>query len=238
MWWHRNRRSVGTVEPEERATAGVAGRGLSGTAGRLRLAAPLRVRHSRREDGNLDRLSRCYATCRRGNRRAARMAEPEGCIRQRLFACSSLKQQALIERKIVEGALASKASCVVLVEASRVPGAGEEEGLLLRRGCGPDGGRCAQRGRQERRHSRSARRCRDRRACLPQHLAPAASRCACSGTASSALSGSMGRPPLAPSASHRQCQGSGCPDTVCDTLPLPAAAAAVTEPPALSHRRR
>ena len=35
---------------------------------------------------------------------------------------------------IVEGALCIKASCVVLVEASRVPGEGEEDVLLMRRG--------------------------------------------------------------------------------------------------------
>ena len=37
-----------------------------------------------------------------------------------------LEQHALLEQMIVEGALCSKASCVVLVEASRV--AGEREG--------------------------------------------------------------------------------------------------------------
>ena len=52
-----NRRSVDTLESEERGpTAGVAGSSLSSTAGRL--AAPLRGKHSRREDGRLDRLSR------------------------------------------------------------------------------------------------------------------------------------------------------------------------------------
>ena len=35
---------------------------------------------------------------------------------------------------IVEGALCIKASCVVLVEASRAPGEGEEEVLLMRLG--------------------------------------------------------------------------------------------------------
>ena len=35
------------------------------------------------------------------------------------FACSSFKQHALLEQMIVEGALYSKASCVVLVEAGR-----------------------------------------------------------------------------------------------------------------------
>ena len=42
---------------------------------------------------------------------------------------------------IVEGALRSKASGVVLVDASRVPGEGEEEGLLMRRGSRSDSGR-------------------------------------------------------------------------------------------------
>ena len=52
-----------------------------------------------------------------------------------------------ITEMIVEGALYSKASCVVLVdsEASRVAGEGEAEGLLMRQGCGPaEGGRGAQ----------------------------------------------------------------------------------------------
>ena len=54
----RYRCSVGTADSAERAhTAGVAGSGLSGTAGRL--AAPLRGRHSRREVGRCDHLSMC-----------------------------------------------------------------------------------------------------------------------------------------------------------------------------------
>ena len=44
-----------------------------------------------------------------------------------LYTCS-LK---LLEQMIVEGALCMKVSCVVLVEASRVPGDGEEEGLPI-----------------------------------------------------------------------------------------------------------
>ena len=49
--------SIGTADSEARGpTSDVAGSGLSGTAGRI--AAPLRDRHSRREDGRLDRLSR------------------------------------------------------------------------------------------------------------------------------------------------------------------------------------
>ena len=56
------------------------------------------------------------------------MASSGGCIH--LFACS-LKQHALLELMIVEGI---KASCVVLVKASRVPGEAEEEGLLMRQG--------------------------------------------------------------------------------------------------------
>ena len=39
------------------------------------------------------------------------------------------------DQMIVEGALCIKASCVVLVGARRVPGEGEEEGLLMRTGC-------------------------------------------------------------------------------------------------------
>ena len=54
MRQRRCRRSVCTVDSEERASAaGVTGSSLSGTAGRL--AAPLR---GRREDGRLKRLSR------------------------------------------------------------------------------------------------------------------------------------------------------------------------------------
>ena len=49
-----------------------------------------------------------------------------------LYACS-LKQHALLEQMIVEDALCRKASCVVLVEASRVPG--EEEEGTLRKSC-------------------------------------------------------------------------------------------------------
>ena len=51
-----------------------------------------------------------------------------GCVR--LYACS-LKQLALLEQMIVEGI---EANCVVLVEASRVPGEGEEKVMLMRRG--------------------------------------------------------------------------------------------------------
>ena len=68
----RNRRSVGTADSEERGpTAGVAGSGLSSTVGRLE--APLRARHSRREDGRLDRLKR------RGDRLAG-SGRADGCI--------------------------------------------------------------------------------------------------------------------------------------------------------------
>ena len=38
---------------------------------------------------------------------------------------SSFKQHALLEKMTVQGALCSKASCVVLVEASRAAGEGE-----------------------------------------------------------------------------------------------------------------
>ena len=49
-----NCRSVDTLDSDERGpTAGVAGSSLSSTAGRL--AAPLGGKHSRREDGRLDR---------------------------------------------------------------------------------------------------------------------------------------------------------------------------------------
>ena len=54
------------------------------------------------------------------------------------FACRSFKQDALLEQIIVDGTLYSKASCVVLVEASHV--AGERERLA----CWPDCGRSAQ----------------------------------------------------------------------------------------------
>ena len=112
----RSRWSVCTVDSEERApTAGVAGSGLSGTAGRL--AAPLRGRYSRRADGRLDHLSRCCAACGRGYRLDARMAASGQCIRMQ-----QLEQHALLEQVTVEGALCSKASCVVLVEASRAAG--------------------------------------------------------------------------------------------------------------------
>ena len=93
------------------------------------------------------------------------------------FVCSSFKQHALLKQVTVEGALCSKASCVVLVEASRVAG---------ERGCGPDRGRGAQCELHERCHSRPPRRYRDRRMSFPPHLARAASRCAWSAAASSA----------------------------------------------------
>ena len=144
----RNHRSVCTVDSEERdPTTGVAGSGLSGTAeGRPR----------RREDGRLNRLGRCCAASRRGDRRAARMAASGGCIP--LYACSSFKQHALLEQMIIYSALCSKVRCVVLVEASRVAEEGEEKGLRTRRGCGPEGGRGAQCGLQERCPSRPAQR--------------------------------------------------------------------------------
>ena len=81
---------------------------------------------------------------------------------------------------IVEGALCIKASCV-LVEASRVPGEGEEEVLLMR-------GRTAEEVLSEgcKKGATVDQRYRDRLMSLPQHLARSASRCACSCTASSA----------------------------------------------------
>ena len=90
----------------QQPASGVVGRLLSGAGGRL--TAPLRGRHSRREDGRLDRLGRCCAASRRADRRAARMAAAGGCVR--LNACSSLRRYALLERIKVEGALCSKAS--------------------------------------------------------------------------------------------------------------------------------
>ena len=102
--------NVDTLDSEESGpTAGVAGSSLSSTAGTGRLAAPLRGKHSRREDGRLDRLSRLDRLHLEG-----------------AFACISLKLHALLEQMIVEGTLCSKPSCVVLVEASRVPGEGDE----------------------------------------------------------------------------------------------------------------
>ena len=50
------------------------------------------------------------------------MAASGGCIRMQ-----QLEQPALLEQMIVEGALCSKASCVVLVEASRAAGERERE---------------------------------------------------------------------------------------------------------------
>ena len=41
-----------------------------------------------------------------------------------MYSCSSLKQNALLEQMIVEGALCSKVSCIALVEARSVPGKG------------------------------------------------------------------------------------------------------------------
>ena len=66
------------------------------------------------------------------------MAASGGCSSE---ACSSLKKRALLEQTIVEGI---RANCVVLLDASRVPGEGEEEGLLMRRGCQLDSGKGAQ----------------------------------------------------------------------------------------------
>ena len=88
--------------------------------------APLRGRHGRREDARLDRSGRRCAASRRGDGRAARVAASGACIR--LHAC---KQHALLEQTTVEGALCSEASCavVVRVEAGRVPGEGEEDGI-------------------------------------------------------------------------------------------------------------
>ena len=57
------------------------------------------------------------------------MAASGECIR--LYARRSLKQSALLEQMIIKGALCSKARRVVLVEASRVPGAGDEEGASI-----------------------------------------------------------------------------------------------------------
>ena len=95
---------------------------------------PLRGgREDGRLDSRLDRLSRCCAASRRGDRRAG----VDSCI------CTGRVQSSVA----VEGI---KASGVVLVEPSRVPGEGEEEGLLMRRGCWPDGLRGAQCGLQER----------------------------------------------------------------------------------------
>ena len=74
-----------TADSEEWSpTAGVARSFPSGTAGRL--AAPLRGRHSRREDGGLDHLSRCCAACGGWDRLASRMA----AFLEGAFACSSL----------------------------------------------------------------------------------------------------------------------------------------------------
>ena len=156
----RNRCSAGKANSEGRGpTAGDARSGLSGTVGRF--AAPLRGRHSRREDGRLCRFSRCCAACRRGDRRAARMAASEECIRMQ--RSSSFKQHALLKQMTVEGALCCKASCVVLVEASRIASAFRGRALLERGRCGPDGGRGAHCELHERRHSGPALRFRDRR---------------------------------------------------------------------------
>ena len=86
--------------------------------------APLRGRHGRREDARLDRSGRRCAASRRGDGRAARVAASGACVR--LHAC---KQRALLEQTTVEGALCSEAGCAVVVEAGRVPGEGEEEGI-------------------------------------------------------------------------------------------------------------
>ena len=83
----------------------MAGCSLSSTAGRL--AAPLRGKHSRREDGRFDRLSR------RGDRLAGRWLHLEGA-----FACSSLKQHVLLEQMKVKGALCSKASHLYVAQVN------------------------------------------------------------------------------------------------------------------------
>ena len=78
-----NCRSVDTLDSDERVLwqAGVVGSSLSSTAGRL--AAPLRGKHSRREDGRLERLSR------RGDRLAS-SGRADGCIqRVHLHAAAS-----------------------------------------------------------------------------------------------------------------------------------------------------
>ena len=119
-----NRRSVGVVDSDERVSyGGMAGSGLSGTAraGSLRGPGTAGVR---------------LAVCAARQSGAGIDGPRGGCIR--LHGCSSLKQHALLEQMTVEGAPCRKASCVVVVEASRVPGEREEEGLLMRRGCGPD----------------------------------------------------------------------------------------------------
>ena len=94
-----NRRNVGTVDSEEMAPL------WAGTAG-VRLA--------------FDRWSRCCTASKRGDKRAAQMAASGGCT------CSSLIQHALLERMIVEGAFGSKASWILLVEASCAAGEGDE----------------------------------------------------------------------------------------------------------------
>ena len=167
----RSRRSVGTGDSEARGpTSGVAGSGLSGTAGRI--AAPLRGRHSRREDGRLDRLSRCCAACRRRDRRAARMAASGGCIRMRqLQAISASRADDSRRRALQQGQL-------------RRPG--RSQSRCWRERLGPDRGRGAQCELYERCHSRLPRRYRDRRMSFAPHLARAASRCAWFDAASSA----------------------------------------------------
>ena len=166
----RSRWSVCTVDSEERGpTVVVAGSGLSGTVGRI--AAPLRGRRSRREDGRLS--ARAGAARPAG----AGIDGPRGWLHLKsAFACSSSKQHALLEQMTVQGALCSKASCVVLVEASRVAG---------ERSCGPDHRRGAQCELHERCYSRPPQLYRDRRMSFPPRLARAASRCAWSGAASS-----------------------------------------------------
>ena len=89
--------SVCTVDLEERGpTAGIAGRSLSGTAGRL--AAPLRGRHRKCEDSNvrLNSLSWCCAASRRWDRRAALLAASGGCIH--LYTYSRLEQKEFSSR--------------------------------------------------------------------------------------------------------------------------------------------
>ena len=94
--------------------------------------AQLRGGRSRCEDARLGARAGAARLPVRGDRWASRIAISGGCIH--LYACRSLKQHALLEQMIVEGALCSKASCVVMVEASCIFGEQEEEGLLMRRG--------------------------------------------------------------------------------------------------------
>ena len=63
------------------------------------------------------------------------MAGSGGCIRLHALACSSPTEATQACRSF-----SSWSKPVAFLEA----GEEEEEGLLMRRGCGPDGGRCAQ----------------------------------------------------------------------------------------------